>query len=76
MLISRYEAEYLFKEFPKYKNSLTIKDLDDLNFNEKRYLMCSKRVGEDTINKINLQIKKITDFKISELPGFNKLQLK
>ena len=62
MLISRYEAEYLFKENPKYKNTLTIKDVDDLNYNEKRYLMCSKIVGQETINKINHQIKKIANF--------------
>ncbi|WP_397601571.1 hypothetical protein [Silvanigrella sp.] len=62
MLTSRYEAEYLFKEFPIYKNSLTIKDVDDLNYNEKRYLMCSRIVGKETMDKIDHQIKKVTNF--------------
>ncbi len=59
MFIGRNEAEYLLNENPLFKINLEIKDLNDLPEGEKRYIMCSKIVGKETIDKINIEIDKI-----------------
>ena len=59
MFMGRNEAEYLLNENPLFKNNLEIKDLNDIPEGEKRYIMCSKIVGKETIDKINNVIDKI-----------------
>jgi polar amino acid transport system substrate-binding protein len=57
--ITGNEAEYLFKRKNTFKSLLTILPLKDQPEGEKRYFMCSKIVGVDTMNKIDKAISKI-----------------
>nr|BFD33430.1 hypothetical protein GTC16762_30480 [Pigmentibacter ruber] len=59
MFIGRNEAEYLLNINPVFNKKLKIKDLADVPNGEKRYLMCSKVVGNKIIEKINKEIDKL-----------------
>ncbi len=59
MILGRNEAEYFFEKDPVLKNYLEMKELNDFPEGEKRYLMCSKKVGTELIKKIDIEIMKI-----------------
>lgn len=59
LLVGRNEGEYLLKMNPDFNLNLEIKDLEDVPSGEKRYLMCSYKVGNDIIAKINKQIDQL-----------------
>lgn len=49
----------MLKLHPDFNLNLEIKDLEDVPSGEKRYLMCSYKVGNDIIAKINKQIDQL-----------------
>ncbi|WGL58620.1 transporter substrate-binding domain-containing protein [Pigmentibacter sp. JX0631] len=59
MFIGRNEAEYLLNVNSEFNKKLKIKDLIDVPNGEKRYMMCSKIVGNEIIEKINKEIDKL-----------------
>lgn len=59
MFIGRNEADYLIDKNKGFKSSLAIKQLKDLPEGEKRYFMCSKVVGLETMKKIDKAILKV-----------------
>jgi len=59
MILGKNEAEYFFEKDPVLKNYLEMKELNDLPDGEKRYLMCSKKVGAELIKKMDSEIMKI-----------------
>ncbi|APJ03449.1 substrate-binding periplasmic protein [Silvanigrella aquatica] len=59
MLSGRNEAEFLIQNDNKLKSGLAIKEFKDQPPGEFRYIMCSKNVGIETINKLNEAIKKV-----------------
>lgn len=59
LIIGRNEGEYLFEQNPKFNQELEMKDLIDMPEGEKRYIMCAKMVGKQTMDKIDKEISKI-----------------
>ncbi|WGL59481.1 transporter substrate-binding domain-containing protein [Pigmentibacter sp. JX0631] len=57
MLIAKNEIENLIEQNPVYKKYIRIFEFKDLPDGEYRHLICSKKVGEETMEKINLKIK-------------------
>ncbi len=57
LLVGRNEGEYLLKMNQDFNQHLEIKDLEDVPSGAKRYLMCSYKVGEAIMVKINKQIE-------------------
>ncbi|WP_348524542.1 hypothetical protein [Pigmentibacter sp. JX0631] len=57
MLINASEFEYFYKLEKEFKQNLQFKLFPDVPEGEKRYFMCSYKVGDDFMKKINKVIK-------------------
>ncbi len=59
MLIAKNEVEDLIANNEVFKKYLKYFEFKDLPAGEYRHLICSKKVGEDAMSKINLKIKQL-----------------
>ncbi|APJ04091.1 hypothetical protein [Silvanigrella aquatica] len=60
------EATYLLNNGTRDVINLKKSKLLDVKFGEKRYMICSKKITDFELNKINKAILKINNFKIRE----------